>query len=80
MSSQQLALFKLQGHMTSNNETQNLWAGKFAKSMTSEGNSAMLPVKLTDDHYSERFYEFPASKFPANFITNHLKTGPLQNS
>ena len=53
MSSQQLALFKLQGHMTSNNETQNLWAGKFAESMTSEGNSAMLPVELTDDHYSE---------------------------
>ena len=68
--------------MTSNNETQNLWAGKFAKSMTWEGNSALLPVKLTDDHhYSERFHEFPASKFPANFIANHLiKTGPLQNS
>ena len=81
MPSQQLALFKLQGHMTSNNETQNLRAGKFAKSMTSEGNSALLPVKLTDDHHdSERFHEFPASKFPANFITNHFKTGPLQNS
>ena len=39
-----------------------------------------LPVKLTDDHYSKRFHEFPASKFPANFITNHLKTGPLQDS
>ena len=34
----------LRGHMTSNNETvsrQNLWAGNIAKSMTSEGNSAL---------------------------------------
>ena len=33
--------------MTSNNETvfrQNLWAGNIAKSMTSEGNKALLPT------------------------------------
>ena len=33
--------------MTSNNETvsrQKLWAGNIAKSMTSEGNSALLPA------------------------------------
>ena len=34
-------------HLTSSNETvssQNLWAGNVAKSMTSEGNSALLPA------------------------------------
>ena len=39
----------LQGHMTSNNETvshQNLWAGNIAKSMMSEGNSALLPTNV----------------------------------
>ena len=37
------------GHMTSNNEIvspQNLWAGNIAKSMTSEGNSALLPANV----------------------------------
>ena len=37
------------GHMISNNETvshQNLWAGNIAKSMTSEGNSALEPVNV----------------------------------
>ena len=36
-------------HMTSNNETfsrQNLRAGNIAKSMTSEGNSALLPTNV----------------------------------
>ena len=36
-------------HMTSNNETvssQNLWAGDIAKSMTSEGNSALLHANV----------------------------------
>ena len=35
--------------MTSNNEDvsrQNLWAGNIAKSMTSEGNSALEPVNV----------------------------------
>ena len=35
--------------MTSNNETaslQNLWAGNIAKSMMSEGNSALLPTNV----------------------------------
>ena len=39
----------LQGHMTSNNKTfshQSLWAGNSAKSMTSEGNSAVLPANV----------------------------------
>ena len=39
----------VQGHMTSNNETvshQNLWAGNIAKSMMSEGNSALLPTNV----------------------------------
>ena len=39
----------LWGHMTSNNKTvscQNLWAGNIAKSMTSEGNSALLPANV----------------------------------
>ena len=38
----------LRGHMTSNNETvsrQNLWAGNIAKSMTSEGNSALCTIR-----------------------------------
>ena len=39
----------LQGHMTSNNETvsrQNLCAGHIARSMTSEGKSALLPANV----------------------------------
>ena len=35
--------------MTSNNETvfsQNIWAGNIAKSMTSGGNSALLPANV----------------------------------
>ena len=52
----------LRGHMTSNNETvsrQNVWAGNIAKSMTSEGNSARLPVVLIDDcSYSEVLWIF----------------------
>ena len=39
----------LRGHMTSNDETvsrQNLWAGNIAKSMTSEGHSALLPANV----------------------------------
>ena len=42
-------LWLLQGHMTANNETvscQNLWAGNIAKSMTSVGNSALLPANV----------------------------------
>ena len=39
----------LRGHMTSNIETasrENLWAGNIAKSMTSQGNSALLPANV----------------------------------
>ena len=39
----------IRGHMTSNNKTvsrRNLWAGNIAKSMTSEGNSALLPANV----------------------------------
>ena len=40
----------LWGHLTSNNEStvsrQNLWAGNVAKSLTSEGNSALLPTNV----------------------------------
>ena len=39
----------LQGHITSNNETvsrQNLCAGHIARSVTSEGNSALLPANV----------------------------------
>ena len=38
----------LRDHMTSNNETvsrQNLWAGNIAKSMTSQGNSALCTIR-----------------------------------
>ena len=45
--------------MTSNNETvsrQNLFTGNTAKSMTSEGNSALLPATAV----TARFNEFPA--------------------
>ena len=59
----------LQGHMTSNNETvsrQNLCAGHIARSMTSGGNSALLPANVDSTTAVEaRFNEFPASKFPA---------------
>ena len=59
----------LQGHMISNNETvsgKNLWAGNIAKSMTPEGNSTLLPVNVDPTTtVTARFYEFPASKFPA---------------
>ena len=55
--------------MTSNNETvspQNLWVGNIAKSMTSEGNNALLPANV--DHLSllqgglmnSSFQKFPA--------------------
>ena len=43
----------LRGHMTSNNETvsyQHLWAGKIAKSMMSQCNSALLPAKVVTDN------------------------------
>ena len=39
----------LRGHMTSTNKTvscQNLGAGNIARSMTSEGNSALLPANV----------------------------------
>ena len=55
--------------MTSNNETvsrQNLCAGHIARSMTSGGNSALLPANVDSTTAVEaRFNEFPASKFPA---------------
>ena len=66
----------LRGHKTPNNETvsrQKLWAGNIAKSMTSEGNSALLPANVT-----KRFNEFPASKFPANIYNKSLKDWSLE--
>ena len=40
----------LWGHLTSNNEStvsrENLWAGNVAKTLTSEGNSALLPTNV----------------------------------
>ena len=43
------ALWLLGGHVTSNKDTvshQNLGVGNTAKSMTSEGNSALLPTNV----------------------------------
>ena len=58
--SQQRALnWLLRGHMISNNETvscQNLWAGNIAKSMTSEGNSALLPANVDRSHTEKVFF------------------------
>ena len=45
--------------MISNNETvsrQNLWAGNIAKSMTSEGNSALLPENVDHSHTEKVFF------------------------
>ena len=45
--------------MISNNETvsrQNLWAGNIAKSMTSEGNSALLPANVDRSHTEKVFF------------------------
>ena len=47
----------LRGHMTSNNETvsrQNLWAGNIAKSMTSEGNSALCTIIRSNNAYGNK--------------------------
>ena len=47
----------LRGHMTSNSETvsrQNLQAGNIAKSITSEGNSALLPANVDRRPLSHR--------------------------
>ena len=61
--------------MTSNNETvsrQNLWAGNIAKSMTSEGNSALLPARVDRSHTEKVFF--------VGYIPDHLKTGHEVNS
>ena len=74
------------GHMTSNNETvsrQMSWAGNIAKTMTSSGNSSLLPAKCWPLLHviagiSARFSNFAFVLFC--YITNHLMTGPLGNS
>ena len=56
--------------MISNNETvsrQNLWGGNIAKSMTSEGNSALLPANVDCSHTEKVFF--------VAYIPDHLKTG-----
>ena len=69
----------LWGHTTSNNKTvscQHLWAGNIAKSMTSQGNSALLPANVN--------WQPPLQPGFMNFqlytVTIHLKTSPLENS
>ena len=70
--------------MTSNNETfsrQNLSAGSIAKSTKSQDNSAPLAANFDrGPPFTARVNEFSASKFPAIYITNHLKTGSSENS
>ena len=49
--------------MTSNNEIvsrRNLWAGNSAKSLTSEGNGALLPANIDRRPPLQRGHEFPA--------------------
>ena len=70
--------------MTSNNETvsrQNLWAGNIAKSMTSEGNKALLPTypRMLTAH-ELYFYNLYTKKFFVGSITNRLKTGPSEKN
>ena len=58
--------------MTSKNETvsrQNLWVGNIAKSMTSEGNSVLLPANVDQrSHYSE--VQWISSLNIFSYITN----------
>ena len=73
----------LRGHMTSNNETvshQNLWSGNIAKNLWRQRVTIQCyPWMLTDDRrYSEVQW---ISRFKiSSYITNHLKTGPLENN
>ena len=74
-SQQRTLKWLLRGHMISNNETvsrQNLWAGNIAKSMTSEGKSALLPARVDRSHTEKVFF--------VGYISNHLKTGHEVNS
>ena len=59
------------------------WAGNIAKTMTSNGNSSLLPAKCWPLLHviagiSARFSNFAFVLFC--YITNHLMTGPLGNS
>ena len=74
----------LQGHvMISNNKllpAKSFWAGKVAKSMTSVGNSALLPANV-DPRPPFRFV-FTLRLLMSSFcyiLTNHLMTGPSEN-
>ena len=66
----------LRGHMTSNNETvfrQNLWAGNIAKSMTSEGHSALLPANVDRWPLLQRGLMNFQLQFFQLYKTNHLQ-------
>ena len=69
--------------ITSNNETvscQNMCASNMAKSMTSEGNSALLPANVDQRPPFQRgLMNFQLQNFQL-YITNHFKTGPSVNS
>ena len=70
-------------HMTSISETvsrQNLWAGNIAKSMMSESNSALLPVKFNRRPLLQRgLMNFQLQNFQL-YNKSHIKTGPSWNS
>ena len=70
------------GHMTSNNETVSRrmpWAGNIAKTMTSNGKQFTVMRELhVIAGISARFWNFAFVLFC--YITNHLMTGPLENS
>ena len=69
----------LWGHMTSNNRTssrQNLWEGNNAKSVTLEGNRALLPVNA--DQYAALLWH--KLKYSSLYITcNTIYESPLWN-
>ena len=73
----------LQDHMTSNNETvsrQNLWAGNTAKNLWCQRVTFHCYLRrLTDDLCYSKVRWMSSFKI-SNYITNHLKTGPLGNS
>ena len=69
----------LSGHTTSNNGTgscQNLWEGNYAKSVTLEGNRALLPVNA--DQYTALLWH--KLKYSSLYITcNTIYESPLWN-
>ena len=69
--------------MKYNNETvsrQNLRAGNIAKkSMTSEGNSALLPANVDRRLLLQRGYLWISCFKISSYVTNHFKAGPSEN-